>query len=632
MTPLLGTPISQTLGALLAARGAALGDARVLASPDRDDISYRALDEFTRTIGGDLRARGIGAGDVAAILLDNGPEAATAFLSVSRVAISAPLNPALKTEELAYLLDDMNARAVIIEAGRDHPVVDLARARGIDVLCLSAGHQAGVFSLDGGNGPESADPIDAAGPSDASLILYTSGTTSHPKRVALSHANLIAGSGFAAKAMGLVPGELCLNVMPLYHAHGLTSTILASIVGGSAVICTGGFSADTVLPMMRRYRPSWFSAVPAMHQAVVGMARTDPDALGGISLRVIRSASSPLPADLLAEIEATFGAPVVEAYGMTEATSLVSANPLPPGRRKTNSVGISTGCAIAILDEAGRHLGPDEDGEIAISGPNVFDGYGNAPEANAAAFSGGYFRTGDFGRRDADGYLYIRGRTKELINRGGSKIIPGEIDTVLRRHPAVVEAAAFALAHPTLGEDVAAALVLRAGAIVSTAETQAFLRERLADFKVPSRIFVVDDLPKTATGKVRRSELTKRFATAPASQEYAPAAVDGADRTHLVSLWTEVLGREPGFRDNFFQLGGNSILLARLHSRMVERWGRPDNIITLIDHPTIESQAALLFEPGKTPPATPQGANAVTRRRLLTRKAGTLQNLASRSR
>lgn len=614
---------SSTLRDLIAARAAALADAAAVAAPGRRSLSFAAMEELCASLAGQLRDLGVGLGHTVALVLPNGPEAATAFLAVAAVAVCAPLNPALKADELAYLLDDMDARAVVVAASADHPVRAVAEAQGRAVLELrpDGDRPAGWFSLAGHGGPAQAPDADPA-PDAAALVLYTSGTTSHPKRVALSQANLCAGAGFTARAMGIRPGDLCLNLMPLYHAHGLTSTVLASVVGGGGVACAPGFDAGSFFPWLDECAPTWYSGVPAMHQAIVGLAGAHRDVIARNPLRVIRSASSPLPADLLEALEKTFGAPVIEAYGMTEATSLVSANPLPPAARKINSVGVSAGCDIAILDEAGRRLEPEEPGEIAIRGPNVFARYGNAPEANATAFTDGFFRTGDYGRLDRDGFLFIVGRVKEIINRGGSKLLPGEVDDVLRKHPALADAACFGLPHPTLGEDVAAAVVLVPGSLVSTAELQGFVRERLAEFKVPSRIFIVEGLPRTATGKVRRVELARAMA-ARREQDGRPA--DRGSERDLARLWAELLGVVPGARDNFFDMGGDSILLTRLHQRLNERFGGPSDVIALIDNPTVESQARLLFqsppEPGEA--RGPQAVPAGRTERLLQRGAAT---------
>ena len=592
-----------TLAGLMEDRARTLQAQRFLSAPDRGDLSFAALLAFSHEVSQRIRELGVKRSDKVALILENGSDAATAFVTTAAAAICAPINPALKRDELTELLRDMDARLVIVEKGSDHVVRSVAKALSITVADLAPLPTAGLFTLETTAIAIGADDVDAAA-DDTALLLYTSGTTSHPKSVPLSHSNLIDGCSFTAKAMGLAPGDTCLNIMPLYHAHGLTSTVLASLIAGAAVVCTTGFQPDRFFAQMKEFRPTWYSGVPAMHQAICGIARENPDYSADCALRVIRSASSPLSMDLLSEIELVFGCPVVEAYGMTEATSLVSANPLPPGRRKPNSVGISAGAAIAILGDDGAHLPAGQPGEIAIKGPNVFAGYGNAPDATRKAFAGGFFRTGDWGYLDADGYLFLTGRTKELINRGGSKVIPNEIDAVLLQHPDIAAAVSFGLPHSNLGEDVAVAVLLRKGAILRTEEIIQFVRARIAEFKVPSRVFIVDDFPKTATGKIRRTQLAEQFQRKLEEQRRETAPILDGDQGDLADIWQELLGHRPGHDDNFFDSGGNSILLTRLYEKLKQRWGKPGNIIDLIDCPTPASQAKLIF--GEAEPSKPK--------------------------
>jgi oxalate---CoA ligase len=302
---------------------------------------------------------------------------------------------------------------------------------------------------------------------------------------------------------------VALCVMPLFHIHGLMASTMATFAtGGTVVVPEGGFDPMTFWQAAEAYGATWYSAVPTIHQMLLLRQRGARPA-GARSLRFIRSSSSALAPEVMRELESRFGVPVIEAYGMTEASHQMASNPLPPGERKPGTVGVKTGIEIGVMDEAGSVLRAGERGEVVIRGASVIDGYANNPEANAQSFTAGWFRTGDQGVIDSDGYLSLIGRLKEMINRGGEKIAPREIDEVLLQHPAVAEAVAFGLPHPSWGEEVAAAVVLQAEA--SEKELTAFARQRLADYKVPRKLFIVDRIPRTATGKIQRRAVAETF-------------------------------------------------------------------------------------------------------------------------
>ncbi len=621
---------NSTLTGLMMDRASVFPGKRFLSAPGRDDLTFADLLHQAEEVSAQIRSLGVARSDTIALVLENGSDAATAFLTMAAAAVCAPLNPLLKHDELKALLTDMQARLVIVAQGVEHVVRSVAFELGITVAELCPLPTAGMFTLESNSIVRAADDSKAA-PDDPALLLYTSGTTSRPKSVLLSHGNLVSGGRFTATAMRLSVDDLCLNVMPLYHAHGLNSTLLASLIAGAGVVCTSGFKIDAFFPLTMTYRPTWFSGVPAMHQAICGLIRENAGLVAGCNLRMIRSASSPLSMELMSELEAAFDCPVVEAYGMTEATSMVSANPLPPGIRKPKSVGISTGAVIAILGDDGTEMSPGTSGEIAIKGPNVFAGYGKTTEEMCDAFTNGFFRTGDWGYLDNAGYLFLTGRTKELINRGGSKVTPNEVDAVLLQHPDIASAACFGLPHPNLGEDVAAAVTLRMGAILRTEQIIQFVRDRLAEFKVPSRVFIVDDIPKTATGKIRRTQLAADMERKLAELRSAPAPTLDGDQSDVADIWHELLGQRPGPNDNFFDSGGNSILLTRLFEKLKERWGKPENIINLIDCPTPASQARMIFAKRTSAETTPpvetkdQGGTHRLRQRRHAMAAGAAQ-------
>ena len=501
----------------LLSRGA--GTDTAIGAPGARALGFDDLRRQVTHVVATLRRLGIGRNDRVAIALPNGPGMATAFVSVAAGATAAPLNPAYRGEEFEFCLGDIGAKALIVPAADDSPAVAAAGRLGVGVLRLQArpALPLGVFDLTG-------DPVGAASAAggaevdDAALVLHTSGTTSRPKIVPLSHANVCASAANVAATLRLSPGDRCLNVMPLFHIHGLMAAVLASLSAGASVHCPPGFDALRFFAWLDEVRPTWYTAVPTMHQAILARAGRNPDVVGRSTLRFVRSSSASLPSRVMAELEQVFGVPVIESYGMTEAAHQMASNPLPPGRRKPGSVGLPAGPEIAVLDESGAPLPAGVRGEVAIRGANVTAGYEANPEANAGAFVGGWFRTGDQGVLDEDGYLTITGRLKEIINRGGEKISPYEVDEVLMGHDAVAQAVTFAVAHDRLGEDVAAAVVPREGRSPTAKELREFAAERLAPFKVPRTVVVVDEIPKGATGKLRRVGLAEKLGlTAPAA-------------------------------------------------------------------------------------------------------------------
>jgi acyl-CoA synthetase (AMP-forming)/AMP-acid ligase II len=339
-------------------------------------------------------------------------------------------------------------------------------------------------------------------------VLHTSGTTSRPKQVPLRQRNLHASALNIAATYDLMPDDVAMCVMPLFHIHGLMASTMATFSAGGAIVVPPAFDAMTFWPAVKEHGATWYSAVPTMHQMLLLRNRGERPP-GAETLRFIRSSSSALSPETMRQLESRFGAPVVEAYGMTEASHRMASNPLPPGERRPGTVGLQTGIRIAVMDEAGRLVAGGRRGEVVIQGSTVLDGYANNPEANASSFTDGWFRTGDQGFLDADGYLSLVGRLKEMINRGGEKIAPREVDDVLLQHPAVAEAVAFGSPHPTWGEEVAAAVVLRQPA--TEKELIAFARERLSDHKVPKKLFIVEQIPRTATGKIQRRSVAEAF-------------------------------------------------------------------------------------------------------------------------
>ncbi len=482
-----------------------------IAAPGRPSLDYRALRALVADTAAALNAAGIGRNDRVAIVLPNGPEMASCFLACASAVTSAPLNPAYRADEFEFYLTDLQASGLIVERGSKSPAVDAARSLGVRIieLAVADGAAAGQFTLDAGP-PAACANGGAAEADDVAMVLHTSGTTSRPKRVPLSVANLCASAGHIAGTLAFTPRDVGLNIMPLFHIHGLIAGLLAPLSAGSRVFCTPGFNALKFFGWMDEAHPTWYTAVPTMHLAIATRGKHNAAIIQRHPLRFVRSSSSALPLQLIDQIETMFSAPLIESYGMTEAAHQMASNPLPPLPRKRGTVGRAAGPEIRIRGDDG-FLGTGEAGEVVIRGPNVTRGYEGNPKANAEAFVDGWFRTGDQGVIDADGYLSITGRLKEIINRGGEKVSPREIDEILLEHVSVAQVVVFGAPHKRLGEEVAAMVVLHEGHECSELELQNFVKQRVAAYKVPKKILFVDELPKGATGKLQRIGLAQRI-------------------------------------------------------------------------------------------------------------------------
>ena len=462
-------------------------------------VTYDQLRRQVDALAQQLGQFGLGRGDRIAMALPNGLEVIASFLAASTVGTAAPLNPAYTRDEFRFYLADTQARALILPS-KDADEARAAAGNGVLIIKVDLDRGGRVqFSSERNAG--AARARDYPSGNDTALILHTSGTTSRPKRVPLSYANLMTSARNVAETYQLRPEDVSLGVMPLFHVHGLVASTLATFFTGGTVVVPPKFSPLSFWSTVREHRVTWYSAVPTIHQVLLSRAKSSRPA-GAEQLRFIRSCSAALAPQTMADIEERFGVPILEAYGMTEAAHQMASNPLPPGTRKAGSVGRGTAVDIAILDKTGDLLLPGETGEVSIKGANVFGGYEGNAEANAESFSNGWFRTGDQGYLDGEGYLTLVGRIKELINRGGEKISPREIDDTLLTHPAVAEAVCFGIPDRVYGEEVAAAVVLKGSA--TEAELIAHCRSSLADFKCPKTIYIVEAIPRTATGKIQR--------------------------------------------------------------------------------------------------------------------------------
>jgi acyl-CoA synthetase (AMP-forming)/AMP-acid ligase II len=482
------------------------------ATEGRAPLTYAGLRDLAAETVRTLNALGIGRGDRVAIVLPNGPEMAAVFVAVACGATTAPLNPSYREDEFAFYIDDLKAKALIVAKGAETPARAAAHKLGVPLLEVVPGGPAGSFTLEGGTHAAAARP-GMAEAEDIALVLHTSGTTARPKIVPLTQANVTASATNIAGALSLGPSDVCLNVMPLFHIHGLIAAVLGSLRAGGTVVCTPGFDALRFFRWMDEEKPSWFTAVPTMHQAILSRAERNREIIERVKLRFIRSSSASLPGPVMEQMEKVFGCPLVESYGMTEASHQMCSNPLS-GPRKPGKVGRPAGPEVAIMADDGSIMPQGQTGEVVIRGPNVTLGYEANPEANAKAFHQGWFRTGDQGLFDEDGFLLLTGRLKELINRGGEKVSPLEVDGVLSAHPAVAQALTFAIPHAKLGEEVGAAVVLREGAELTERELRNFAAKQLADFKVPRKVIFVPEIPKGATGKLMRIGLAEKLGIA----------------------------------------------------------------------------------------------------------------------
>jgi acyl-CoA synthetase (AMP-forming)/AMP-acid ligase II len=481
---------------------------------DRPPLTYRQLRLQVSKTDAAIEELGLARNDRVAIVLPNGPEMAVSSVTFACCTTIAPLNPAYTYDEFDFYLNDLNARALVVLQGTDSPAVEAARNRGMQIveLAFDRTNAAGTFSLNSVSGG-SVSETDATGlpqSEDVALVLHTSGTTSRPKIVPLLHKNLCVSARNIQNTLRLESTDVCLNVMPLFHIHGLVAAVLATLGAGASVVASPGFNALRFFDWFDHAKPTWYTAVPTMHQAILGRAKRNQSIVDRSRLRFIRSASSSLPPQIFAALEETFDVPVLEAYAMTEAAHQMTCNQLPPGLRKAGMVGCSAGPEVAIMHESeAKLLAVGDVGEIVIRGENVTPGYENNPDANAVSFVDGWFRTGDQGVMDADGFLTITGRLKEIINRGGEKISPREIDEVLMDHPAVQQVVTFAIPHKSLGEEVAAAIVLHENMNICERDIRSFAAERLAAFKVPQKIVFIDEIPKGPTGKLQRIGLAE---------------------------------------------------------------------------------------------------------------------------
>ncbi|KAK2764010.1 hypothetical protein FQN54_009629 [Arachnomyces sp. PD_36] len=491
------------------------GDATAIVVPGKPDpltVSYNQLNAEVASFQAKLAKLGITNGAAVSIALTNSYEFIVSFLGASwQRAIAAPLNPAYKQDEFEFYIDDLSSALALVPKGafaRDEPAVRAARKYNAAIAeCYWNGQEVVLDVKESGKlQGHGGKSVEEARPDDVALVLHTSGTTGRPKAVPLTHKNLTRTMKNITATYNLTPQDRTLLVMPLFHVHGLLAAFLAPLYSGGSAIVVPKFSASEFWNNFTTYGANWYTAVPTIHQVLLKTALPNPKP----QIRFIRSCSSPLSPKTFGELEKTFNAPVLEAYAMTEAAHQMTSNPLPPGKRQPGSVGIGQGVEVKILDQEGKEVPQGSEAEICIRGENVTTGYLNNPAANASSFTkDGFFRTGDQGKKDPDGYVIITGRIKELINKGGEKISPIELDNVLAHNPHVAEAVSFAIPDEGhYGEDIGFAVVLKKDGLSTSDEAlKTWMASKVAKFKVPKKIWILPEIPKTATGKIQRRKV-----------------------------------------------------------------------------------------------------------------------------
>jgi acyl-CoA synthetase (AMP-forming)/AMP-acid ligase II/acyl carrier protein len=582
--------VEQTIGSVIQAHAAHQPEAAAIVGSHFAPVSYRELQDQVADVRARLRAAGFDQNARIAVAIANPAQAALAIVAVSCSATAVPIDPKLTVPEVNRCLQILRPDAVLLLRETASAARSVARERGVPIIEASVA-QPGKLPLTFA-APKIGSPLPPDEPNVHTpiFILHTSGTTADPNLVPFSHRNMLAVTERLQTWFGLTPHDRCLTVSPVYYSHALTTTVLPPLLtGGSTAFPANATSVDPP-EWFGDLKPTWYSAGPTLHLAVLEKLQQRPDSRTMHSLRFVSSAGAPLAADTGQRMQDVLGVPVLEHYGSSE-TAQIATNRASPGHSKAGTVGIPWPGVVSIVDDDGRELPVGERGEILVRGPSVTAGYLNAPDLNLSSFIDGAYRTGDIGSLDAEGFLTLHGRKKELINRGGEKIAPLEVDEALLRHPEVAQAAAYAVPHRRLGEDVAAAVILHPNARVSPDELREFLSDKLAPFKIPRRIIIVDQIPKGISGKVQRKRLSEMMN---GSVQGTPPA---EDRLHadLIQIWKKILKTDAvSVDDDFFEKGGDSLLAMDVSVELERLTGKTQPEAILFDAPTIRELAKRL--------------------------------------
>jgi acyl-CoA synthetase (AMP-forming)/AMP-acid ligase II/thioesterase domain-containing protein len=571
-------------------------------------LTYHGLQLQLDDIRRQLRLAGFDCNARIGVLMPNGPEALLTIVAVACCSIAVPLDPRLSAAEIDQRLDMLRLNALFVPQGSASEARQAAERRRLAII-QAAPVGNGQLGLKIAVQVCDSPAIDAEpDPGSPAFILQTSGTTAQPKLIPFSHSNMLAAAARLQAWFGLTPLDRCLSVSSLYYSHGLKVTVFTPLLTGGSIAVPASSAIVALDEWLDVLRPTWYSAGPTLHTAVLDKARGLENAQAAHTLRFAVSGGAPLPKEVQDGLQRVLGVPVLEHYGSSEAAQ-IAANQPPPGPNKLGTCGQPWPDTVAIVGEDGRPLPVGERGEILVRGPTVMSGYLDAPELNQVAFMDGWFRTGDIGSLDGDGFLSLHGRLSELINRGGEKIAPAEIESALLRHPAIAEAAAFAIPHPRLGEDVAVAIIPHPGAQTTAAELRQFLQRELASFKIPRRILTLDQLPKGATGKVQRRRLRESLDGPLGHQGTMPVPDVNKGpldlEAELLTLWRRLLKSEAvTVEDDFFASGGDSLLAMEMLIEVERLIGHPVPDTILLGAETIRQFAPKIALQTGTP-ATP---------------------------
>ncbi len=554
-----------------------------------EELSYGNAADLISELAEKLLSFGIKAGDVVGLVSSRNPFGLISFLAISSVAICCPIGARQRTEEILSALNTMGV-STLIDGSGDQAAIDVATNMGLRVAtCRMNDHSIELLPHQEGC---SASIENIGVDNSIALIMRTSGTTSKPKLVGLSHDNVLAAASSIRDTYNLSEADFCFNLMPLYHVHGLISAGMSSLLSGSRQMCTGPMQPEKFADAYPKMRPTWFTGSPPVHLALRDYYERTGQTPSNDRLRFFRSSSAPFPAPAVDALEKLFGAPLLENYGMTETASTVCSNLLPPAKRKAGGVGSSISAKIKVVDDKGTSVPQGDEGEILLKGPSIITRYLGSDEINATNFDDGWLKTGDVGYFDKDDDLFVIGRTKELIKRGGESIYPSEVDNALAAYDDISEAITFAISHPTLGEELVAAVVLKSGSKTSEQMLRRYLATELSTFKVPSKIILVSSIPKNETGKVQRRTMARAFA-----EQFEPtgAAPETETEVALLSAWRGVLRRDDiGVTDNLFVLGADPLRSKAVSETIGAQLGKEITAKEIFQNPSVREQAAIL--------------------------------------